>query len=74
MSTTPTVAMNILPGLPPLQIVVEKETMQTAYRLHCSIFKMATEDFPVLLAPSESILPLEVLDRKYLVEFIISLY
>jgi hypothetical protein len=49
-------------------------TRQTAYRLHCSIFKMATEDFPVLLAPSESILPLEVLDRKYLVEYIISLY
>jgi hypothetical protein len=31
--------------------------------------KMATEDFPVLLAPSDSMLPLEVFDRKYLVEY-----
>jgi hypothetical protein len=30
---------------------------------------MATEDFPVLLAPSDSMLPLEVFDRKYLVEY-----
>jgi hypothetical protein len=59
----------------PLQLVVEKETRQAAY-LHCSnhfkksdwghsaIFKMATEDFPVLLALSDSMLPLEVFDRK----------
>jgi hypothetical protein len=61
--------------------VVEKEARQTAYRLHCSnhlkksdrghsaIFKMATEDFPVLLASSDSVLPLEVFDWKYLVEY-----
>jgi hypothetical protein len=30
---------------------------------------MATEDFPVLLAPSDSMLPLEVFDRKYLMEY-----
>jgi hypothetical protein len=30
---------------------------------------MTTEDFPVLLAPSDSMLPLEVFDRKYLVEY-----
>jgi hypothetical protein len=30
---------------------------------------MATEDFPVLLAPFDSMLPLEVFDRKYLVEY-----
>jgi hypothetical protein len=30
---------------------------------------MATEDFTVLLAPSDSMLPLEVFDRKYLVEY-----
>jgi hypothetical protein len=30
---------------------------------------MATEDFPVLLAPSDSILPLKVFYRKYLVEY-----
>jgi hypothetical protein len=30
---------------------------------------MATEDFPFLLAPSVSMLPLEVFDRKYLVEY-----
>jgi hypothetical protein len=30
---------------------------------------MATEDFPVLLAPSDSMLPLEVFDRKYLLEY-----
>jgi hypothetical protein len=51
--------------------VVEKDARQAAYRLHCSnhfekshwghaaIFKMATEDFPFLLAPSDSMLPLE---------------
>jgi hypothetical protein len=57
-------------GDPPhLQLVVEKEAKQAAYRLHCSnnlkksdwghsaIFKMAMEDFPVLLAPSDSMLP-----------------
>jgi hypothetical protein len=33
------------------------------------IFKMVTEDFPVLLAPSDSMLPLEIFDRKYLVEY-----
>jgi hypothetical protein len=61
--------------------VVEKEARQAAYRLHCSnhfkkadwghsaIFKMALEDFSVLLAPSDSMLPLEVFDRKYLVEY-----
>jgi hypothetical protein len=81
MSTTPTAAMKTLLGLPPLQLVVEKEVRQAAYRLHCSnhfkrsdwrqsaIFKMATEDFPVLLAPSDSMLPVEVFDRKYLVEY-----
>jgi hypothetical protein len=36
---------------------------------HSAIFKMATEDFPVLLAPSDNMLPLEVFDRKYLVEY-----
>jgi hypothetical protein len=36
---------------------------------HSAIFKMATEDFPVLLAPSDSMLLLEVFDRKYLVEY-----
>jgi hypothetical protein len=68
-------------GLPSLQLVVEKEVMQAALRLDCSnhfkksdwghsdIFKMATEDFPVLLAPSDSLLPLEVFDRKYLLEY-----
>jgi hypothetical protein len=79
MSTTPTAAMEILLGLPPLQLVVEKEAMQAAYRLHCSnylkksywghsaIFKMATEDFPVLLALFDSMLPLKVFNLKYLV-------
>jgi hypothetical protein len=50
------------------------EARKAAYRLHCSnhikksdwghfaIFKMATEDFQVLLAPSDSILM--VFDRK----------
>jgi hypothetical protein len=33
------------------------------------IFKMATEYFPVLMAPPDSMLPLEVFDRKYLVEY-----
>jgi hypothetical protein len=62
-------------GLPPLQLVVEKEARQAEYRLHCfnrfkksgsghyAIFKMKTEDFPVLLAPSDNKLPLEVFDR-----------
>jgi hypothetical protein len=30
---------------------------------------MAAEDFLVLLAPSDDMLPLEVFDRKYLVEY-----
>jgi hypothetical protein len=75
------IAMETLLGLPPLQLVVEKGARQAAYRLHCSnhfkksdwghsaIFKMGTEDFPVLLAPSDSMLPLEVFDQKYLVEY-----
>jgi hypothetical protein len=58
-----------------------KEARQAAHRLYCSnlfkksdwghsaFFKIATEDFPVLLAPSDSMLPLEVFDRKYLVEY-----
>jgi hypothetical protein len=53
--------------------VVEKEARLAAYRLHClnhfkksywghsAIFKMAKDDFPVLLALSDS---MEVLDRK----------
>jgi hypothetical protein len=81
MSTTPTAAMETLMGLSPLQLVVEKKARQVAYRLHCSknlkksdwehsaIFKIATEDFPVFLAPSLSMLPMEVCDRKYLVEY-----
>jgi hypothetical protein len=68
-------------SLPPLQLVVERKARQAAYRLHSSnrfkksnwghsaIFKMATEDFPVLLVPSDSILPLKVFDRKYLLEY-----
>jgi hypothetical protein len=60
---------------------LKKKARQAAYRLHCYghfkksdlghsvIFKMATEDFPVLLAPSDSMIPLEVFDRKYLVEY-----
>jgi hypothetical protein len=62
--------------------VVEKETRQAAYRLHCfndlkksewghsAIFKMKTEEFPVLLDPSDSMLPLGVFDWKYLVEYL----
>jgi hypothetical protein len=82
MSTTPTAAIETLMALPPLQIVVEKEARQVAYRLHhCSIlfkksdwghsaiFEIATADFSVLLAPSASMLPLEVFDRKYRVEY-----
>jgi hypothetical protein len=81
MSTTPTDAMETHLGLPPLQLVVEKDARQATCKLHCSnhfkksdwghsaIFKMSTEDFPVLLASSESMLPLKVFDRKYLVEY-----
>jgi hypothetical protein len=60
--------------------VFKNEARQTVNRFHCSnhfnkksdwrhssIFKMAAEDFSVLLAPSDSMLPLEVFDRKYLV-------
>jgi hypothetical protein len=78
-STTPTAAMETLLSIPSLQLVVEKEARQAAYRLHCSnhskksdwghsaIFKMATEYFPVLLmALSDSMLSLEVFDRKIL--------
>jgi hypothetical protein len=36
---------------------------------HSATLKMATEDFPVLLGPSDSMLPLEVFDRKYLPEY-----
>jgi hypothetical protein len=61
-------AMEILLGLPLLQLVVEKEARQAACKLHCSnhfkksdwghfaIFKMATEDFPDLLATIDNIL------------------
>jgi hypothetical protein len=81
MSTTPTAVMDTLLSLPSLQLVIEKEARQAAYRLHCSdhfkesdwrhfaTFKMATEDFLVLLAPSDSMLLLEVFERKYLVEY-----
>jgi hypothetical protein len=34
MSTTPTAALEILLGLPHLQLVVENEAKQTAYKLH----------------------------------------
>jgi hypothetical protein len=73
--------METILGSPPLQLVVEKKARQAAYRLHYSnhfkksdwghsaIFKIATKDLPVLLAPSESMLPLDVFDRKYLVEY-----
>jgi hypothetical protein len=76
-----TCCMSILLGLPPLQLVIEKKARHTAYRLHRSNhfkksdwghsanFKLATEDFPVLLALSDSMLPLDVFDRKYLVEY-----
>jgi hypothetical protein len=37
--------------------------------IHFTISKVATEDFPVLLAPSDSMLPLEVFARRYLVEY-----
>jgi hypothetical protein len=36
---------------------------------HSAIFKMATEDLSVLMASSDSRLPLEVFDGKYLVEY-----
>jgi hypothetical protein len=36
---------------------------------HSTIFKIATEEFPVLLAPSDSMLPLEEFDRYYLVGY-----
>jgi hypothetical protein len=73
--------MKTLLGLPPLQFVAEKRpgklhtdcTALTIFKKsswgHSAIFKMATEDFPVLLVPSDSILPLKVFDRKYLVEY-----
>jgi hypothetical protein len=81
MSTTLTAAMETLLVLSLLQFVVEKKARQVAYRLHCynhfkrsdwghsAIFKMATENFPVLLALSDNMLPVEVFDRKYLVEY-----
>jgi hypothetical protein len=69
------------PGSASSATVLEKETRQTAYRLHCSnhfkksdwgqsaIFMVAAENFPVLLTLSNSMLPLKVFDRKYLVEY-----
>jgi hypothetical protein len=71
MSTTTTAAMKTLLGLPPLQPVVEillKQFKKSDW-VYSAIFKMATEDFPVLLAPSDSMLPLEVFYRKYLLEY-----
>jgi hypothetical protein len=53
MSTKPTAAMETLPGLPPLQLVVENEARQAAYTAptfskksawgHSAIFKIAAE-------------------------------
>jgi hypothetical protein len=59
--------------------VVEIEARQAVYRLQCSnhfkksdwghsaIFKMAKEDSPFLLAPSDCMLPLEVFDSIQMV-------
>jgi hypothetical protein len=74
--------METLLGIPPMQLVVEKKANQTACKLLYSnrnhfkksdcgqyaFFKMATEDLLVLLALSDSMLPLEVFDQKYLVK------
>jgi hypothetical protein len=75
MSTTFTAAMKTLLGLPPLQLVVEKEARQVAYRLQCSkLFKKSDWGHSaifkiVLLAPSDSMLPLEVFDQQYLMNY-----
>jgi hypothetical protein len=69
MSTTPTAAMETVLGLPPLQLLVFGDLFKKSHWGHSAIFKMAMEDFPVLLAPSDSMLPLEVFDRKYLVAY-----
>jgi hypothetical protein len=57
MSNTPTAGMETL-------LVLKKSDW-----VHSVIFKMATEDCPVLLARSDNMLPLEVFDPKHLVEY-----
>jgi hypothetical protein len=62
MSTTPTAAMK------PSWLYHLCNHFKKSDWGHSAIFKMATEDFSVLLAPPGSMLPLEVFYRKYLVE------
>jgi hypothetical protein len=56
--------METLLGLP-FRLLCSINRLKKSDWEHSAIFKIATEDFPVLLAPSDSMLPLKVFDRKY---------
>jgi hypothetical protein len=81
MRSTPISALEALLMLPPLNIFIEKEARQAAYRLKCIgrlneakvghsvILNRITEENPLLLAPSDKIEPVNVFGRKFSVEF-----
>jgi ribonuclease HI len=81
MRSTPTSALEVLLLLPPLNIFIEREARQTIYRLKCSgrlgyatighseIIEEMIDEFPFLLARTDKIIPTDVFDRKFSVEF-----
>jgi ribonuclease HI len=80
MRTTPTAALELLVGIPPLHVYITKEAMASCYRLqnssqwvcsgygHTKIRRMIEQFVPQLLLRSDRILPKYYFDNNYCVQ------
>ena len=77
MRTTPTAAIELLLGLPPLQVVIQQSAMSACYRLqatgqwvnstigHAGIRKKMIQNMPSLQSRSDRIIPKYYFDNNY---------
>jgi hypothetical protein len=81
MRSTPTSALEVMLMLPPLQLVIKQEVRQAADRMlengcsyvpnfgHSEVLIKMTDEMPLLLAPRDKFVTLNIFGRKYSVDF-----
>jgi hypothetical protein len=81
MRSTPTSALEVMLMLPPLHLFIKQEARQAAYRLllngcsnvpnfeHSEVLIKITDELPLLLAPRDKFVSINIFDRRFSVDF-----
>jgi hypothetical protein len=73
MRSTPTSALEVMLMVPPLHLFIKQEVKQAANRLlgngHSEVLIKMTEEMPLLLAPRDKFVTLNIFDKKFSVDF-----